>query len=70
MAIPPLHFSSTAASTAKGADGTLFGGAASDGGSMNINYGSGVSQSGDGVPAIALYAALAIGGFFVWKRYT
>lgn len=70
MALPPLQFSSTAASSAKGADGTLFGSAASDGGSMNINYGSGVSQSGAGLSPIALYAALAIAGFFVWKRYT
>ena len=67
--LPPLNLSSTAVSSAKGAD-SVFGGAASDGGSMNINYGSGVSQSGDGVPVIAVYAALAIAGFFVWKRYT
>ena len=66
--IPPLQFSSTAASSAKGAD-SVFGGAASDGGSMNINYGSGVSQSGDGISPMAIYAALAIAGLFVWKRY-
>jgi hypothetical protein len=68
--IPPLNFSGgTAASSAKGGDST-FGGTASDGGSMNINYGNGVSQSGDGLSPMAIYAALAIAGIFVWKRYT
>ncbi|MEO6319833.1 MAG: hypothetical protein ABIR56_04150 [Polaromonas sp.] len=64
-----MSFSSTAASSAKGGD-SVFGGTASDGGSMNINFGNGVSQSGDGVSMTAIYAGLAIAGFFVWKRYS
>lgn len=65
--IPPLHFSNTEQSSAEGGEAVQ--GFASDAGSMNINFGNGVSQSGDGVPVIAVYAALAIAGFFVVKKY-
>ena len=68
MAIPPLQFSSTAASSAKSGD-AIFGGPETAGGAMNINYGSGVSQSG-GVSPLAVYVALAMAGLWLWKRYT
>lgn len=68
--IPPLQFSSTAASSAKGAD-SVFGGAASDGGQMNVNYGNGASLGGsEGIPAMVWYVGLAVAGAIAWKRYT
>ena len=65
--LPPLNLSLANDSKALGGEATQ--GFNSDAGSMNINYGSGVSQSGDGLPVVAVYAALAIAGFFVLKKF-
>lgn len=63
--IPPLNFGGGASSSRSGDLMSSFG---SDGGTMNINYGNGVSQGGAMPPWVWL-AAMGIAGLWAWKKY-
>lgn len=72
MTLPPLQFSSTAASSGKSGD--LSNSVNFDHSGFAVNYGNGVTQGAGSAAAAAKapYAMLAIAGavgFWLWKKY-
>jgi len=66
MVLPPLQFSSTAASKAD--SGALTTAATNDSSGMNVNYGSGASL-GSALPAVnPLILGAALLALIVWKK--
>jgi hypothetical protein len=68
MNLPPLQFSSTAASRAD--SGALTASAMFDNSGFSVNYGSGVSQGGTTPTINPLWAGAALVAVWLWKKHS
>lgn len=66
--LPPLNLNLKSSNDSTALGGTASMGFNSNAGTMNVNYGSGVSQGG-AIPIAVWYLAIAVAGFMLWKNY-